>query len=81
MAAAAGVALAAEILTLALDPAAVRYEPYPSLTAPRVGLPLLASLALLLTPVVVAETPSSPNRDPAGTRLPNVGAGGFEAER
>jgi hypothetical protein len=79
VAATAGVALVAEVLTVALDPAALRYEPYPSLTAPRVGLPLLAALALLLTPVA-ADVPSPPNRRPEDTRLPEMGEGGFEAE-
>jgi energy-coupling factor transport system permease protein len=51
-----GVALAVltvEIAVLALDPAAFRYEPYPSLTAPAINLPLLAALGLLLTPAAV----------------------------
>ena len=50
----AGLVLAVEVLTLRLDAAAFRYEPYPSLTAPRVALPLLAALGLLLVPVVAA---------------------------
>ena len=50
----AALVLAVEVLMLALDPAAFRYEPYPSLTAPRVALPLLAALGLLLAPVAVA---------------------------
>ena len=45
--------LAVEIAVLALAPAAFRYEPYPSLTAPAIDLPLLAALGLLLTPAAV----------------------------
>ncbi len=45
--------LAVEITVLLLDPAAFRYEPYPSLTAPAISLPLLAALGLLLAPAVV----------------------------
>ena len=45
--------LAVEITVLFLDPAAFRYEPYPSLTAPAISLPLLAALGLLLTPAAV----------------------------
>ena len=45
--------LAVEIATLLLDPAAFRYEPYPSLTAPAISLPLLAALGLLLAPAAV----------------------------
>ena len=45
--------LAVEISTLLLDPAAFRYEPYPSLTAPGISLPLLAALGLLLAPAAV----------------------------
>ena len=45
--------LAVEIVTLFLDPAAFRYEPYPSLTAPAISLPLLAALGLLLVPAAV----------------------------
>ena len=45
--------LAVEIATLFLDPAAFRYEPYPSLTAPAISLPLLAVLGLLLVPAAV----------------------------
>ena len=67
VAVAAGVVLAMEFLTLRLDPAALRYEPYPSLAPPRVGLPLLAALALLLAPVAVA---------PEEAILPSPGRGG-----
>ena len=45
--------LVVEIATLLLDPAAFRYEPYPSLTAPAISLPLLAALGLLLAPAAV----------------------------
>jgi hypothetical protein len=45
--------LVVEIAVLFLDPAAFRYEPYPSLTAPVISLPLLAALGLLLVPAAV----------------------------
>jgi energy-coupling factor transport system permease protein len=45
--------LAVEIAVLFLDPTAFRYEPYPSLTAPDISLPLLAVLGLLLAPAAV----------------------------
>jgi energy-coupling factor transport system permease protein len=45
--------LAVEIGVLFLDPVAFRYEPYPSLTAPAISLPLLAALGLLLVPAAV----------------------------
>jgi energy-coupling factor transport system permease protein len=45
--------LVLEIAVLFLDPAAFRYEPYPSLTAPAISLPLLAALGLLLAPAAV----------------------------
>jgi energy-coupling factor transport system permease protein len=45
--------LAVEITVLFLDPAAFRYEPYPSLMAPAISLPLLAALGLLLVPAAV----------------------------
>jgi energy-coupling factor transport system permease protein len=45
--------LAVEIAVLILDLAAFRYEPYPSLTAPAISLPLLAVLGLLLAPAAV----------------------------
>lgn len=51
----AAIAIVAQILALALDPAAFAYEPYPSLTAPWVNLPLLASLLLLQTPIALAR--------------------------
>jgi energy-coupling factor transport system permease protein len=45
--------LTVEIAVLFLDPAAFRYEPYPSLTPPVISLPLLAVLGLLLAPAAV----------------------------
>lgn len=45
--------LTVEIAVLFLDPAAFRFEPYPSLTAPAISLPLLAALGLLLAPAAV----------------------------
>jgi energy-coupling factor transport system permease protein len=45
--------LVVEIAVLFLDPAAFRYEPYPSLTAPAISLPLLTALGLLLVPAAV----------------------------
>ena len=42
-----------EIAVLFLDPAAFRYEPYPSLTPPAISLPLLVTLGLLLAPAAV----------------------------
>jgi energy-coupling factor transport system permease protein len=45
--------LAAEIAVLVLDPAAFRYEPYPSLTVPAINLALLVALGLLLAPAAV----------------------------
>lgn len=50
---AAVVVFIVEIGVLLLDPTAFRYEPYPSITAPGINLPLLAALALLLAPGVV----------------------------
>ncbi len=47
------VVLAAQVVLLARDPGVFRYEPYPSITVPAVNLPLLALLALLLTPAAV----------------------------
>jgi energy-coupling factor transport system permease protein len=47
------VVLAVEFAVLLLDPTAFRYEPYPSLTAPAISLPLLAALGLLLAPATV----------------------------
>ena len=36
-----------------LDPLAFQYEPYPTLTAPAINLPLLVALGFLLTPAAV----------------------------
>lgn len=47
------IVLAVEIAVLVLDPGAFRYEPYPTLTAPTINLPLLAALGLLLAPAAV----------------------------
>lgn len=48
---------AATLIVLALDPQALRYEPYPDLVAPRVNLVLiLAQLALLVPAFVVIPT-------------------------
>jgi energy-coupling factor transport system permease protein len=45
--------LAVQIAVLVLDPAAFRYEPYPSLPPPAIDLPLLAALGFLLAPAAV----------------------------
>jgi energy-coupling factor transport system permease protein len=45
--------LAAQVVLLARDPGAFRYEPYPSIDVPAVNLPLLALLGLLVTPAAV----------------------------
>ena len=45
--------LGVEIVVLFLDPAAFRYQPYPSLAVPVISLPLLAALGLLLAPAAV----------------------------
>ena len=51
----ASAVFAALVLTVrAVDPGAVGWEPYPSLTVPRVSLPLLAATFLLLAPVPLA---------------------------
>lgn len=63
----AAIAVAAQLAILARDPAAFRYEPYPSLSAPRVNLPLLASLALLLAPALYATAAPDDDRDGAET--------------
>ena len=60
---AATAAIAVQLAVLAADPAAFRYEPYPSLTAPRVNLPLLAALALLLAPALAAPPATAADRD------------------
>ena len=45
--------LGVQVAMLLLVPAAFHYEPYPSLTAPAISLPLLAVLGLLLAPAAV----------------------------
>jgi energy-coupling factor transport system permease protein len=47
------VVLAVELTVLVADPAAFRYEPYPTLTPPAIDLPLLAAIGLLLAPAAV----------------------------
>jgi energy-coupling factor transport system permease protein len=55
--------LVVEIAVLVANPAGFRYEPYPTLTAPAISLPLLAALGLLLAPAAVqpALTPRLPS--------------------
>ncbi len=50
----AGLALAGELVVLALAPSAFAYEPYPSFEIPRVHLPLLVAIALLMIPAFMA---------------------------
>lgn len=45
--------LVVQIAVLVLDPAAFRYEPYPSLTPPAIDLRLLVALGFLLAPAAV----------------------------
>jgi hypothetical protein len=47
------VVLVVVVAVLLRDPGAFRYEPYPSITAPAINLPLLAVLGLLLAPATV----------------------------
>ena len=47
------VVLAAQVVLLARDSGAFRYEPYPSIDVPAVNLPLLILLGLLLAPAAV----------------------------
>jgi energy-coupling factor transport system permease protein len=47
------IVLVVEIAVLTLDPMAFHYEPYPTLTAPAINLPLLMALGLLLAPAAV----------------------------
>jgi energy-coupling factor transport system permease protein len=54
----AGLTAAITIAVLAFDDPAVRYNPYPTLDAPRVNLLLLASSALLLLPAFVTPAPT-----------------------
>lgn len=53
VAAASLIVLAAQVVLLVRAPGAFRYEPYPHIDVPAVNLPLLALLALLLTPAAV----------------------------
>ncbi len=66
-------ALAAVAMTLVVfssDPAAIRYDPYPSLALPRVNLELLAGLSLLLSPVFLAPPhPAGPLPEKASGRV------------
>ncbi len=55
-----GVAFVIVFVVLAMDPGALRYEPYPSITVPRVNILLLLGIATLMTPAFL--TPAS--RDP-----------------
>jgi energy-coupling factor transport system permease protein len=57
VAAGAAIAIVATLATLELDPAGLRYEPYPRLTLPRVDLALMVALLALLAPVFVAPAP------------------------
>lgn len=50
--------LVIELVVLVRDPAAFRYEPYPTLTAPAINLQLLAALGLLLTPAAILRSPA-----------------------
>lgn len=59
VAAASTIAALAVLASANLDSASLRYEPYPTLTAPSIGLPLLLALCLLLAPAAVA-TKSGP---------------------
>ncbi len=48
-----GAVLVVEIVILAVDPSAFRYEPYPTLTAPSINLVLLAAIGLLVVPAAI----------------------------
>jgi energy-coupling factor transport system permease protein len=54
----AGLTAAITIAVLAFDDPAIRYNPYPTLDAPRVNLLLLTSYALLLVPAFVTPAPT-----------------------
>jgi energy-coupling factor transport system permease protein len=54
----AAISMLGVVFTLAWNPDAIRYEPYPTLDAPVVGLPLMVALLGLLTPAYVASTSS-----------------------
>ena len=60
--ASAAVAAAATLGVARADPAALAYEPYPSLTAPAASLPLLIGLLALLAPALVAPPPAGEER-------------------
>jgi energy-coupling factor transport system permease protein len=53
----AAVAGLSTLAVIALDPAALRYEPYPALIAPHVDLPLILAQAALLVPAYLAAPP------------------------
>jgi hypothetical protein len=53
-------ALVATVITLVIWPEALRYEPYPSLTLPAVGLPLLVGLLGLTAPAIAALWSAEP---------------------
>jgi energy-coupling factor transport system permease protein len=53
VAGASAVVLTVTVAVLLLDPGSFRYEPYPTITAPAINLPLLAALGLLLAPAAV----------------------------
>jgi energy-coupling factor transport system permease protein len=57
VAVASAIALVGTLLTLQITPDALRYEPYPNLSMPRVDIPLLAAVLSLLMPALVAPTP------------------------
>ena len=60
--AAAAIAALATLIAGSVDSRSLRYEPYPSLVAPSVGLPLLAALLLLLAPALAAPKPDEAPR-------------------
>jgi energy-coupling factor transport system permease protein len=66
----AALAIVSQTLVLALDPAAFRYEPYPELAWPRVSLPLLVGVSLLLAPVAVAPVEAREEGTDSPTRTP-----------
>jgi energy-coupling factor transport system permease protein len=53
VAGASTIVLVVVVAVLLRDPSAFRYEPYPTITAPAINLPLLAALGLLLAPATV----------------------------
>lgn len=55
----ASIAILGTILTIQFDAASLRYEPYPALDVPRVGLSLLLALMGLLVPALVAPVPDA----------------------